>query len=370
MDAAFRTFQDDFARFRARGAIGGISLTVVPPHPELGDWVEVRSHGLAAGRIVASDGRHWPVEQGVGLRFRIQAAMSWTLCDASGAVMDSARVVPTAAVPVLRDWGIPDQVDYAHGLPIQVLADHAESVEIAWRNSPDGEWQQLGRQPCELPVPARQGHLHVRAVMRSRHAGLAAEATQTVARTVEVVHPQPQWRWDAPGEVARFERARWLVSANWIRSVRLEVGGTRHQAQGNARLQQIDAPMAADAVGEIVADLHIEDLHGNRHHQRIAVTVRPREFNCRAAAQPDGTVSYRIDGAAPVSLEIPDRGFALPLQASAGRIRHGFSLPTLALLVCLDDAGQTRRHPITLDAAAHHWGAVRPMRSVRWLVND
>ena len=66
MDQALGNFQDDFAQFRARGAIGGISLTVVPPHPEFGDWVEVRSHGLAAGRIVASDGRHWPVEQGAG----------------------------------------------------------------------------------------------------------------------------------------------------------------------------------------------------------------------------------------------------------------------------------------------------------------
>lgn len=370
MDAAFGNFQDDFARFRARGAIGGISLTVVPPHPEFGDWVEVRSHGLAAGRIVASDGRHWPVEHGVGLRFRIQAAMSWTLCDASGAVMDSARVVPTAAVPLMLDWGIPDRVDYARGLPIQVRAERAESVEIAWRDSPDGDWQQLGRQPCELPVPARQGHLQLRAVMRSRHAGLAEEATQTVTRAVEIVHPQPHWQFDAPDEVARFERARWLVRANWIRSVRLEVGGTCYQAHGNARLQQIDAPMATDSVGEMVADLHIEDLHGTRHHQRIVVTVRPREVNCRAAAQPDGTVAYRIDGAAPLSLEIPDRGIALPLPASAGRIRHRFSLPTLALLACLDDAGQTRRHPISLDAAAHHWGAVRAMRSVRWLVNN
>ena len=370
MDQALGNFQDDFAQFRARGAIGGISLTVVPPHPEFGDWVEVRSHGLAAGRIVASDGRHWPVEQGAGLRFRIQAAMSWTLCDASGALMDSARVVPIAAVPVLRDWGIPDRVDYAQVLPIRVLADRAESVEIAWRSSPHVEWQPLGRQPCELPVPARQGTLHLRAVLKSKHAGLSEEATQTVTRTVEVVHPRPQWQLDAPDEVTRFERARWLVRASWIRSVRLEVGGSCYQAQGNAHLQQIDAPMAADAVGEMVADLHIEDLHGARHHQRFAVTVRPREFNCRAAAQPDGTVAYCIDGATPVSVEIPDRGFALPLQASAGRIRHGFSLPTLAMLVCIDDAGQTRRHPITLDAVAHHWGAVRAMRSVRWLVND
>ena len=366
-------FMADLMGFRARGAIGvAAEIVLTPPQPEVGETVQLHCLGVEGGTLRASDGRHWPVQDGTRLRLVAQA-MTLALCDGDGRVAAQQRLEPTVVVPRLLGWGLPAQTDYASGrLRPALRTDATTDATLWWREvtpTGDADWQALPGPVGEIALPPRPATLELRARLRSRHAGLDQAATTEHHTTVTVGHPAPDWTLTGQAQVPRHGQAALQLHARWVRSARLRAGGqTRRVAAAaphqGSRTPPLDLP--TDALGPQPVEVEIESLDGVVSLHRCSVQVLPRAARCDWHTLPNGEVAYALHGAEPVALEIPGLDLRLPLPGARGRVAHACSFATRARLLYADDTGQVHHTELTLCLPALAWPDLPAMPPLSW----
>jgi hypothetical protein len=370
MEAMADDFYGDFGRFLRQGTIGSAAAVLVAPaEPEIGQRIAVQCKGVFAGRLTASTGEHWDVEDGTVLHMPIFRRMSFTLSDGLGEPHAHAEVHPHVAIPHVTRWSLPRIARCGQGhLGLELEAANAQSISYAWRNASEPHWHEVPPEDRVVPLPDQPGRLAVRATLSSRHAALSPQATVVVERWVDVVHPDVEWTHELLGSLVRCSCTLLRIRVRHAISCQIAVGDERlgEAVAVPSRGLVLEAPVPTTACGPISVNLHFIDLNGRAVVRALTLRVMPRVASCHIHELGPDTWGIEISGARPLRLRVPSRGLSLPLAGERSLVRCAAMLPTLAEVSWEDDLGNIHARTVELGGSAHRWTALPQMKQVRW----
>ena len=289
---------------------------------------------------------------------------------AQGHIGPAEPAQPRIEVPRLVSWACVDCIDYGQGeLPVPLTTEATQDLDLAWREAGQIRWTVMNPGVRRVPLLPHPHTLELRAVLRSRHAGLAAQATAVVERRVQVVHPAPQWRFDAPAVVNRFDDASLTIHARWVAGGHLQLGGlsVAMEAAADGAWKATVASIPSDELGDFPAQLTLERLDGTPEYHELGLTRHARQPVFTVERLADGSVAFCITGARPVAMEVPSRSQAVDLHLTEGVVHHGFLLPTLLNIRVRDDLDQDHCLAVVLDAPQSAWGRLPTMKPLQWM---